>query len=269
MRRVIILAIGNELLIGETLDTNTNWLCRLLNGLGAGIERAVLLPDLIEPISKEIQAACDSSIDLLITTGGLGPTDDDLTLTAVAQAIGRPLDRNETAYSWLEERYSELAASGFVASAEMNQARIKMAILPTGALPIKNPVGAAPAIEVVYKNTTIICLPGVPGELKGIVTGPLQPRLAELFGAGSYQERELWVGCGDESILAPILREIIAAHPSVYIKSKANKFGPELRFKIKLHARGDSLTISKALDEAEATLRSSLAAHCIKVLENR
>jgi nicotinamide-nucleotide amidase len=266
MRRIIIIAIGNELLIGETLDTNTNWLCRQFTGLGGSVERAAILPDKIETIAQEVLSACESGADLLITTGGLGPTDDDLTLSAVALALGLPLEQNETAYRWLEEKYAELAASGYVDSANMSLARIKMAMLPAGSLPVRNPVGAAPAVELTFKNTIIICLPGVPPELHGIVEGPLQSRFAALFGVGSYQERELWVNCGDESVLAPILREIVGAHPEVYIKSKASKFGPQLRFKIKLHARGEAEAIRQKLEAADTTLRAAFAKAGIVVL---
>ena len=266
MRKVIIISIGNELLIGETLDTNTNWLCRRLTGLGASVERVAILPDRIETIAAEVRSACDSAVDLLITTGGLGPTDDDLTLAAVARALDLPLERNETAYNWLVEKYAELAASGYVDRAEMNPARAKMAMLPAGGIPIKNPVGAAPAVELIHKRTTIICLPGVPAELKGIVTGSLEPRFTALFGAGSYEERELLVNCGDESVLAPLLREIVAAHPEVYVKSKARSFGPQLRFKIKLHARGEARQIKQELDQADATLRAAFAKAGIEVI---
>src|SRR6185436_18164284 len=110
MRRIIIIAIGNELLIGETLDTNTNWLCRQLTGLGGSVERAAILPDKIETIAEVMRSACEAGPDLLITTGGLGPTDDDLTLSAVARALDLPLEQNETAYKWLAEKYTELAA---------------------------------------------------------------------------------------------------------------------------------------------------------------
>src|SRR5262249_25173459 len=265
MHKIVILAVGNELLIGETLDTNTNWLCRRITGLGGLVERAVVLPDISEAIVEEVRRACNSSVDLLITTGGLGPTDDDLTLAAVAKALDLPLERNESAYNRLAERYALLAAQGYVPTAEMNPARTKMAMLPAGAHPLENPVGAAPAIELKYRQSTIVCLPGVPEELRAIFTGSLQPKLTELFGAGCYEERELWVGCGDESVLAPILREIVAVHPDVYIKSKAKVFGPDLRFKIKLHSRGDSTTVQRSLDAAETSLRDAFAKNNIPI----
>jgi nicotinamide-nucleotide amidase len=266
MRGVIILAIGNELLIGETLDTNTNWLCRQLTGLGLSVERACILPDRIEAIVPEVRKACDAGIDLLITTGGLGPTQDDLTLASIAQSLNLTMERNSTAYSWVEEKYATLAKSGYVDRAEMNPAREKMAVLPAGATPISNPVGAAPAIELLHNKTTIICLPGVPAELRSIFSGPLQPRIATLFGLGCFQERELWVNCGDESVLAPILKEISASHPGVFIKSKAKSFGPKIRFKIKIHSRGDLDSVTVSMDETEASLREALANAGIEVL---
>ncbi|MEW6733410.1 MAG: molybdopterin-binding protein [Acidobacteriota bacterium] len=250
MRRVIILAIGNELLIGETLDTNTHWLCRHFTGLGAQVQRAVMLPDQIEAIASEIALACHNGVDLLITTGGLGPTDDDLTLAALAQALNCPLILDETAYCWIVDKYAALAAQGYVSSADITPPRAKMAILPRGAVPIANPVGAAPAIQLIHQTTMIICLPGVPAELQAIITQSLPTTFATLFGAGSFQEREVWVNCGDESVLAPILREIATAHPNVYVKSKAKKFGPDLRFLIKLHARGEATEIAYTLAAA-------------------
>jgi molybdenum cofactor synthesis domain-containing protein len=266
MRRVIILAIGNELLIGETLDTNTNWLCRHLTGLGAQVERAAILPDKIDAIAEEIKRACRDQIDLLITTGGLGPTDDDLTLAALAQALALPLQQDPIAYDMLAEKYRQLAAQGYVDSAEMNPARVKMANLPMGARPLINPVGAAPAVEIIDQVTTIICLPGVPAELQGIVKQSLSDRFTEIFGVGSFQERDIWVACGDESTLAPLLREIVNSHPNVYIKSKAKSFGAQQRFNIKLHARGEVEQVSAWLKQAEDALRVALTRAGIDLL---
>ena len=263
MRRIVILAIGNELLLGETLDTNSNWLCRHLTGLGGQVVSVIILPDIIAPIAEAVARVCREArelIDLLITVGGLGPTDDDLTLAAVAQALDSPLARNQTAYHWVVEKYAELARQGYVNSPEMNDARIKMAMLPAGAIPLKNPVGAAPAIKVSCGDTTIICLPGVPDEMKAIVKDSLAATLTDLFGVGGFEERDLLVACGDESALAPILRAVVAAHPNVYIKSKAKTFAANQCFKIKLHARGDAAMIKELLDRAETDLTSALVA---------
>ncbi len=269
MYRVVILAIGNELLIGETLDTNTNWLCRQFTALGFQVVGCLMLPDKMDVISSIVRKIVDRDLtsmlaDLIIITGGLGPTDDDLTLAAIAQALDLPLKMDETAYQWIKEKYSDLARESFVSKEEMNPARDKMAILPTDATPIKNPVGVAPAIMLTYKNTTIISLPGVPQEMKGFVLGPVQSILSELFGVGTYLEEELWAVCGDESILAPILGQVSRSNPEVYIKSKAKGFGANLRFQIKLHASGQ-VDVKHLLKAARNDLEQALNQNHIKV----
>jgi molybdenum cofactor synthesis domain-containing protein len=245
MHRAIILAIGNELLIGETLDTNTNWLCRHLTALGLQVEHSLTLPDRLEIISNTINWIVNDkwlfpAPDLLITTGGLGPTDDDLTLASVAKALDLPLEIDQVSYLWIKEKYQELAKKSFVSLPDMNPAREKMAMLPKGSSSIENPVGVAPAMRITYKKTTIISLPGVPKEMKAFMLNPLQEFLSSLFGVGLHLEAELWALCGDESILAPILRQVSLTHPTVYIKSKAKGFGSNLRFQIKLHCSGKS-----------------------------
>src|SRR6185369_6411580 len=100
--------IGNELLIGEIQDTNTHWLCRELNRLGGQVVRATLLRDTAEVIAAEISAALDRAPRVIITSGGLGPTADDLTLAAVAQGLGRELRLHDLALLMIRERYDEL-----------------------------------------------------------------------------------------------------------------------------------------------------------------
>jgi molybdopterin-biosynthesis enzyme MoeA-like protein len=115
-----------------------------------------------------------------------------------------------------------------------------MARLPRRSLVIENPVGAAPAIALAAGNSRIVSLPGVPAELKSIVEGPLQALLNEVFGRGSYREREMVVDCGDESVLAPALRRVAAAHPHVYVKSRASHFGRDVMFRILISASATS-----------------------------
>lgn len=270
MHRTIIVAVGNELLIGETLDTNTNWLCRHLTALGFKIEATLTLPDKIDVISKTIKSIINDnwivfSPELLIITGGLGPTEDDLTLASIAQALDTALEIDKTAYDWVKEKYQNLAKESLVSSSEMNPARDKMARLPKGATPIKNTVGVAPAIKITYKNTTIISLPGVPQEMKGFMLGEVQTILSEQFSVGAHIEKELWALCGDESILAPILSKVSEKHPEVYIKSKAKGFEQNLRFQIKLHITGQNIVIDEKLKAAIEDLEKNLNEHNIKL----
>jgi molybdopterin-biosynthesis enzyme MoeA-like protein len=204
------------------------------------VRHIAVVRDEIDAIGASIKASMERGAELIFTCGGLGPTDDDLTLAGVANATGRQLKINAAAQEFIERRYQKLAAQGYVLSAEMSEPRLKMARLPEGGRPIENPAGAAPAVVVEVNNTRIVSLPGVPAELKAIVEGPLQSLLAEVFGRGSYREREITVGCGDESVLAPALGRVAALHPDVYIKSRASSFGRGVRFRILISASAAS-----------------------------
>lgn len=240
MVNVEIITIGNEILLGLVQDTNSNYLCRVVRGMAGRVRHIAAVRDEIDAIGASINASMERGAELIFTCGGLGPTDDDLTLAAIAKAAGRKLHINAPAQEFVERRYRELATQEYVASAEMSESRLKMARLPEGGRPIENPVGAAPGVVVEVNNTRIVSLPGVPAELKAIVEGPLQSLLAEVFGRGSYREREITVGCGDESVLAPALRQVASLHPDVYIKSRASRFGRDVRFRILLSASAAS-----------------------------
>ncbi|MFQ6014091.1 MAG: competence/damage-inducible protein A [Anaerolineae bacterium] len=257
---VEIVAVGNELLLGDVLDTNTNWLCRKITGMGGQVRRTVMVRDELRAISREIEAALGHGTDLIITTGGLGPTADDLTLSAVAEATGQPLELNPLARDLVASRYWELARLGHVADGALTEARQKMAILPRGAQPLANLVGTAPAVLLEIGRSRIVCLPGVPAELKGIFEGSLQPLLEEIFGQSFFSEKLLMIDCGDESVLASILEEVAGEHPEVYIKSRAKGFGAEVKFRVTLSASGRSWAqveglISQALHDLEVALR--------------
>jgi molybdenum cofactor synthesis domain-containing protein len=256
---VEIITIGNEILLGLVQDTNSNYLCRVVRGMGGRVCHITIVRDEISSIAEELKASINRRADLVFTCGGLGPTDDDLTLAAVAAALGRQLVLDEAARGFVERKYSELASAGYVASPRMTDERLKMARLPEGARAIENSIGAAPAVVLEAKAVRIVSLPGVPAELKAIVEGPLQGLLGEIFGRGSYREREVTVECNDESQLAPALRQVAAANPDVYIKSRASHFGPDVTFRVMLSASATSSEkADQMIDRAWADLASAL-----------
>ena len=240
MITVEILTIGNEILLGLIEDTNSNYLCRVVRGMGGRVRHIAVVRDDVDAIAEDIKHSLERGAAFVFTCGGLGPTDDDLTLAGVAKATTRELEPSTAAIELVEQRYRELASQGYVSSAEMSDARLKMGRLPQGAWPLENPVGAAPAVVLELNDIRIVSLPGVPAELKAIVEGPLQTLLARVFGRGCYREREMTVGCGDESELAPALRQVAHLHPEVYIKSRASRFGPDVRFRIMISASASS-----------------------------
>ena len=259
MVKVEILAIGNEILLGLIEDTNSNYLCRAVRAVGSRVVHIAVVPDDIDAIAEAIRAAIERGAQFVFTSGGLGPTDDDLTLAGVAKATGRKLEVNDVAKALVAERYRELASSGYVSGGEMSEARLKMALLPQGARPIENPVGVAPAAVLDDGVIRIVSLPGVPAELRAFVEGPLQDLLSDVFGRGSYREREITVRCGDESELAPALRRIASNHPDVYLKSRARHFGPDVRFHILICASGpDAEQAERAIENAASDLKRVL-----------
>lgn len=227
---VEILAIGNELLRGEILDTNTHWICQLVNSRGGRVVRVTLLADIEDEIAGAVRAAVERGTGLVVTSGGLGPTDDDLTLAAVARGAGVALELDARAREMVRQRYDDFFAQGVMAEGGLNPFREKMAWLPVGAEPLYNPVGTAPGVLLQVGRTTIISLPGVPPELKGIINDTLRNFLDAFFGSGGAFARMITVRCNDESIMAPALSRVVADFPQVYIKSLARALGevPEL-----------------------------------------
>jgi nicotinamide-nucleotide amidase len=282
MCRTTVLAIGNELLVGETLDTNTHWLCQHLTGLGAQVEFTATLPDEVAPIAEQIGRQAAQGVRLVITTGGLGPTADDLTLTAVATSTNRSLESHPLAYEMVQQRYRALFDAGLVDTDTINAAREKLALLPQGALPLANPVGTAPGVllhiewplpspsllpqpSVATTPLTIICLPGVPTEMRAIVQESLADTFAALFGNTVFATKTLWIACNDESVFAALLATLSTQYPQVQFKSKADRFSSQRRFKIVLRARGTLTSVKEDLDIASAALCAGLATMLIAV----
>lgn len=256
---VEILIVGNEMLIGDIQDTNTNWICKLINGRGGYVARATMLRDIPGEIAEAVRAAIARGVRVLITSGGLGPTADDLTVAAVAEGAGLPLRLDERARQMVKDSYDDFFARGIMAEGGLNPAREKMAWLPEGAEPLHNPVGTAPGVLFHVGSTAIICLPGVPSELKGIITTSLEPFLQATLGDGGSDMRAITVRCNDESIMAPVLSTVVPAHPRVYIKSLARTLGetPELDITMTVTG-GAAAEREQLLDAAYGELRAGL-----------
>lgn len=253
MVTVEIITIGNEILLGLVQDTNSSYLCRVVRGMGGRVRHIAIVRDEVDSIAGEVKASINRRADVIFTCGGLGPTDDDLTLSGVAEGAGIKLALDPAAREFVKRKYAELASLNLVASAEMSEPRIKMARLPEGSQMIMNPIGTAPAMALEAQGSRIISLPGVPAEMKAIVEGPLQSLLGEVFGLGSYREREVMVECNDESVLAPALRQVVAAHPDVYLKSRANRFGQDLFFRIQISASAATAAQADLMIERAST----------------
>jgi molybdenum cofactor synthesis domain-containing protein len=266
VKTVEIFSIGDELLRGIVADTNSNWIAKRVAARGAALQRVTTLPDDPQIVGAEIRAAIERGPDLLVTQGGLGPTDDDRTREAVAIGTDRPQRPDEGAEAIVRARFEQLARDGAVAHASLDDARMRMAHLPEGARALENDVGTAPGIVLPLDRTTIVCLPGVPPELHWIWEHPLAAVLDDVLGPGGFDERTFETDVRDESRMAYLLRLVAERHPGVYVKSRAHGFDEGDEVRITLAAAGEDDAAARALvDEAERDLRAALAAEGVSL----
>ena len=214
---VEILVIGNEILIGKTQDTNSNWLAKRIAKYGHRLKRITAIEDDIQIISTTLQIILDRKPDILITTGGLGPTFDDMTLAGVAKGLNRELELNQHAYKSIKKAYEYAYKRGILKLEGMTKEREKMSYLPQGAIPLPNIRGTAPGVKLTEENTTIFILPGVPSEMKAIFQNVIKAILKEK--RGKFLERGLFfMGIG-ESQIAPYITKLEEKYSQLWIKT--------------------------------------------------
>ena len=168
-----IITIGTEILLGEIVDTNTRYIARTLRGMGVDLYRTITIGDNAERIAEAIRHSMQRA-DIVITTGGLGPTVDDPTREAVAKAAGVELD-------FREDLWEQVVAviSRYGRKPSENQKR--QAYIPKGAIGISNPVGTAPCFIVETERNAVVSLPGVPNEMEHILHESIIPYLQYRF----------------------------------------------------------------------------------------
>jgi len=250
-KSVEIICVGNELLIGKTLNTNAQWLTRRVTTLGLATRRVTVVGDDINEISSTIKEAIQRSPAFILTTGGLGPTFDDKTLEGLAEALGRSTKVNEEALKMVKEKYLSYAREGRMEAAELTPHRVKMAKLPQGATPLNNPVGTAPAVSIENENVTIIALPGVPSEMKSIFDESVASALKKSAGNVTFFEASIETTKVIESEMAPLIEKVMHNNPHVYIKShpKGAERVPRIEFHLSTTAK-DSSTARKEVSKA-------------------
>lgn len=168
-----IITIGTEILLGEIVDTNTRYLARNLRGLGIDLYRTITIGDNEERIASAIRESMQRA-DIVITTGGLGPTIDDPTRDAVAKAIGV-----ETEFR--EELWEQVVATIARYGRKPSENQKRQAYVPKGSLGIQNTVGTAPCFIVETERNAVISLPGVPNEMEHILHESIIPYLQKRF----------------------------------------------------------------------------------------
>jgi len=174
-----IITIGSELLLGQILDTNTTYLAQELGRIGITIRFRTAVGDEVEEIVEILKCAVERC-DMVIATGGLGPTLDDLTREAVARMAGVELEFRQDLMDQIEEIFKR-------AGYQMPDNNRRQAFVPAGSQAISNPVGTAPGFILKVNERPIICLPGVPRELKYLMSREILPWLHKKFHLGDHR----------------------------------------------------------------------------------
>jgi nicotinamide-nucleotide amidase len=248
--RAEILTIGDELCRGEIVDTNSSYLAARLWDLGITTRWMTSCNDDAADIAEAMSRAV-ARADLVVCSGGLGPTEDDLTVDVLAKLLGVETVVDEPARERWEARFKGLI--------QMNELQLRQLRVPRGARVHGNPAGAAPCFEAVLSGVPVICLPGFPREIHGIYDGGLGARLAELKAARGNDEqiaRRIFRVFGrGESQISQACRGLIDDVPGTTIHYQV-KF-PEVLVKLVVRDR-DAATAATRLDALDRGLRERL-----------
>ena len=210
---------GNELLNGNVLNTNSQWIASMLTSLGVEVKRMEVIEDNIDVIARAIRESLDRKPDFIVVSGGLGPTYDDVTLEGIAKGLGKVLKVNQVALKMVSDRYALAEKAGLLKLKESERLILKMASLPTDALPLTNPVGTAPGVMIEQYGTVLFSVPGVPTEMKAIFNYTIVPWMKNHLGNAFHaQKKILVVGLG-ESRLGPVIEEAMRKVGDTWIKS--------------------------------------------------
>src|ERR671913_1856960 len=202
-----ILTIGTEILLGDLVDTNAAWLGGRLASLGVSIYSHTTVGDNAERITAALREAA-SRADLVITTGGLGPTSDDLTNQCLGEAAGREMVEYPEARRHVDEMFKRFGRTP-------TQSNYKQALFPEGSELIPNPAGTAMGAILELDGALVATFPGVPGEMKGMFEETLEPLIKER-SEGSILSRTLWFTGIGESALAEKVQDLLdASNPTV------------------------------------------------------
>ena len=226
--RAEIVSVGSEILLGDLVDTNSAYLARQLKQLGVNVYQKTAVGDNEERLAQVLKAATSRS-DLVITTGGIGPTVDDVTRAAAAAAAGVELE-------FRQDLYDEIAEMFRKRNFRFTPNNRKQAYIPRGSEPIHNPVGTAPGFIAKAGQGYIVSLPGVPHEMKYLVERVVLPFIRERFGIkATITTRTLkLIGLGESHVDAQI-QDLLSMGPNPTVGILAKQTGLEIR----ITARGE------------------------------
>ena len=242
-----IITIGTEILLGEIVDTNTRYLSRKLREQGIDLFRQTTVGDNVNRIAQAIQNSLSSS-DIIITTGGLGPTVDDPTRQAVALAVGVQTEFRDELWEQVKERHLRFGRT----PTENNK---RQAYVPQGAIAVENPVGTAPAFIVEIEDCSIIALPGVPREMEHLMDITIIPYLRQRLDLHAViKARVIHTAGAGESQIDNVIGDLeLLGNPTVGLAAHSG------RVDVRITAKADSEENAQAMiQEIEGQLHQRL-----------
>lgn len=250
-----IVTIGDELLLGETIDQNAAWIARTLGAVGIAVVRRATVGDSERDIADAVRAALDRT-GAVITTGGLGPTSDDRSREAIAALFGRALSEDDAIWQGLRALWRERGRSG-----EPPEANRRQALVPDGGVILTNRHGTAPGLRIEDgEGRWVAMLPGVPREMRGIVHEELLPWLVTRMGTARRVIRSLALRTTGiaESQLPELLGEFAGGFGNVRLAYLPGPEGVDLRLTVYNVAPDDA---DRRLEESASRLRGRLGRH--------
>ena len=238
--RAETISIGTELLLGEITDTNAVWIAQRLAEVGVDLYFRTTVGDNVGRSVDAITHALTRA-DVIITTGGLGPTVDDMTREAVARATDRELVLDETLLGQIRERFGKWGSP-------MSENNVRQAYIPRGALPIENPVGTAPVFIVETNSHYVISLPGVPREMKHLMETRILPWLRDKTGDERIILSKTLKTCavGESLVDAKITDLETSANPTVGLLAHPGQ--TDVRVTAKARTRAEAETLIKEME---------------------
>jgi len=250
-----IVSIGSELLLGQIVDTNASWIAQRLAEAGVNLFYKTTVGDNMDRMVEVLDRALDRS-DVVVTGGGIGPTQDDLTREAIAKVTGRKVVTDPGSLLELRERFQK---RGFI----LTKNNERQAQIPDGAIVVRNPNGTAPAFIVETDRGVTISLPGVPFEMKWLVENEVIPYLREKFGLTQMiHYRILKVADLGESAVDDRIGHLIAesANPTVGVLAHPGQVD------VRIAARAKSIDEANGLiDVVDTEVRELLGDHIFGV----
>ena len=245
--RAEVVSVGTELLLGQITDTNATYICQRLAECGIPVYFRQTVGDNFERVQQALRLAW-SRAELVVFTGGLGPTEDDLTKEAVAAALGADLVEDAESLAHLEQFFARRSRT-------MTPNQRRQALLPRGAVAIPNRWGTAPGVFWEVEGRVVVLVPGVPREMRGMVDEFVVPELRRRGWVGQDVIRSRvvrTVGIG-EGQLEELVRDLLhTTNPTVAPLAHLGEVH------LRITARGTPAEVDRMLDEAEARLRERL-----------